>query len=134
MGLIRWLDPFRIPTDTDDGRRSAAMTYSAAPMASLSAILRGLPASQLEFAAAMPLRASMPIAVLTASDPHFLEVRGFDGFTEGLSPTRIETHRQLAKQSEQGSWRLVPKSTHLIASSQPDAVVEVILAMLEGLR
>lgn len=134
VGLIRWLDPFRIPTDTDDGRRSAAMTYSAAPMASLSAILRGLPASQREFAAAMPLRASMPIAVLTASDPHFLEVRGFDGFTEGLSPTRIETHQQLAKQSEQGSWRMVPKSTHLIASSQPDAVVEVILAMIEGLR
>jgi protein-S-isoprenylcysteine O-methyltransferase Ste14/pimeloyl-ACP methyl ester carboxylesterase len=134
FGVIRLLDPFGISTDTDAGRRSAAMTYSAGAISTLSAVVKGLRDTQREFAEAPPLRSDIPLAVLSASDPHFLEIPGFEGFTEGLSPMRVEVHRQLAKQSTRGSWQMVPESTHLIASSNPDTVSEVVLSMLDAMR
>jgi hypothetical protein len=43
-------------------------------------------------------------------------------------------HQALAKRSTRGSWRIVPDSEHLIASSQPDVVIAEILAMLRDIR
>jgi len=41
-----------------------------------------------------------------------------------------ETHRHLAGRSSRGVWRVVPGSDHLIASSQPQAVVEAVLDII----
>ncbi|HEX5110865.1 MAG TPA: alpha/beta fold hydrolase [Vicinamibacterales bacterium] len=129
LGVIRLLDPLKIPTDTDEGRRSSAMTYAAEPIAALSAITRGLRDTEREFAEAPPLRGDLPLAVLSASED-MTPPPGLGFVASILRSSRIEVHKQLAKQSTQGTWQMVPKSTHLIASSQPEAVVDVIFGML----
>ena len=128
LGVIRLIDPFEIPTDTDEGRRSFFMTYAAEPIATLAAIAGGAAATSQEFAMSPPLRADIPIAVLSASEPG----SGFGRLT--TESTRVEVHKQLAKKSTKGSWQMVPDSTHLIAASQPDAVAKVILEMLDSIR
>jgi len=40
----------------------------------------------------------------------------------------------LAKQSSKGRWQVVPDSTHLIASSQPEAVADAVFALLDVVR
>ena len=130
LGVIRLLDPFDIPTDTDEGRRSSFMTYAAEPLATLAAITGGAAATSREFAAAPPLPGDMPIAVLSASEPG----SGLGRLATGLEFARVDVHQQLAKKSTKGVWQMVPDSTHLIASSQPDAVAKVIVEMLDTLR
>ncbi|HET9194398.1 MAG TPA: hypothetical protein VFO21_16055, partial [Vicinamibacterales bacterium] len=52
------------------------------------------------------------------------------GTAGGVIPDVRETHRQLAQRSARGTWRVVPGSDHLIASSQPQAVVDAVLEMV----
>jgi len=40
------------------------------------------------------------------------------------------THQRLAQGSDHGVWKVVPGSDHLIASSQPQAVVEAVTKMI----
>jgi pimeloyl-ACP methyl ester carboxylesterase len=135
IGVFRLMDPFHIPTDTDEGRRSAAMTYATEPLAALAAIARGASSTEREFAAAPPLRDDIPLAVLSAdSDRELWVPPGLGGVRSVFLSGRGEVHQQLAKRSTKGSWQLVPKSTHLIASSQPDVVVKVVASMLETLK
>ena len=42
VGLFRVLDPFDIPTDSDQGRISSAMTYSASAIGTLAAFALSL--------------------------------------------------------------------------------------------
>ena len=131
LGVVRLLDPFGIATDTDEGRRSAAMTYAAEPIATISAITRGLRDTEREFAEAPPLRGDLPLVVLSASD-ETTPPPGLGFVVSALQSSRVEVHQQLAKQSTHGTWQMVPKSAHLIASSQPEAVVKVIMGMIEA--
>ena len=131
LGVVRLLDPFGIATDTDEGRRSAAMTYAAEPIATISAITRGLRDTEREFAEAPPLRGDLPLVVLSASD-ETTPPPGLGFVVSALRSSRVEVHQQLAKQSTHGTWQMVPKSAHLIASSQPEAVVKVIMGMIEA--
>ena len=76
-----------------------------------------------------PLRADLPLAVLSASSDDGL----FPGsrWVGNLRTQRVPAHQSFAKRSSRGTWKMVPKSTHLIGSSQPDAVAETVLAMLD---
>jgi pimeloyl-ACP methyl ester carboxylesterase len=134
LGLVRLADPFAIPRDTDEGRRSAAMTYGAEPIATITAITRGLETTAREFAEAPPLRADVPLAVLSASDPNVSAPPGLGGLADALRANRVERHKQLASSSSKGTWQMVPKSTHLLASTQPEVVAEAVFAILEAAR
>ena len=52
----------------------------------------------------------------------------------GLNPGATANHQQLARLSARGRWMEVPNSTHLIASSQPDAAVAAVLQILDAVR
>lgn len=131
FGLIRLLDPFRIPTDTDEGRRSAALTYGVNAIGSIGAIASGMSETAREFAAAPPLPADIPLVVLSAADPNY---RFTPAGLSDVRARRIPVHQQLAKQSTRGTWQMVPKSEHLIAVSQPEAVIDAVFTLLDELR
>ena len=87
-----------------------------------------------EFGAAPPLRTDVPLVVLSASDPRLLEVPGLRQLSAFRSEARLRGHKRLASASTRGVWKTVPNSQHLIAVSNPEAVIHEIFAMLDPLR
>src|SRR5687768_15647563 len=76
LGVIRLADPMEIHPSTSDGAaRSAALLYQTKAWFAYCSLVRGLPDSQHEFAAAPPLRRDVPVVVLLA-----------ERFEEGLLP------------------------------------------------
>jgi protein-S-isoprenylcysteine O-methyltransferase Ste14/pimeloyl-ACP methyl ester carboxylesterase len=134
LGAVRLLDPFGIDSDTDEARRSTGFTYGARAIGTVAGIVRGREETSREFDAAPALRADLPIVVLSASDPRVLSVPGLEGISAARSDLRLQSHQAMATASTRGVWRTVPDSEHLIAVSQPDAVIEAIFAMLDELR
>jgi protein-S-isoprenylcysteine O-methyltransferase Ste14/pimeloyl-ACP methyl ester carboxylesterase len=134
LGAMRLLDPFGIEGDTGEARRSRGFTYGARAMGTVAGIVRGREETAREFDAAPALRADLPIAVLSASDPQALDLPGLRAASATRSDLRLRSHQAMAKASTRGVWRTVPNSEHLIAISQPDAVIETIFTMLDELR
>ena len=134
VGLFRLVDPFGIGQDSEAARRSAAFTYGPMALGTVASIIRGLPMSVREFQDAPPLSAGVPLTVLSAANARGADIPGLRGIAEAWGRDRLEVHRRLAKRSTRGSWRIVPDSEHLIASSQPDAVADAILEMLAVVR
>lgn len=136
FGVIRLLDPFGLAGDDDEGRRGAAISYHARSWDHTCAMARGLSSSAREFEAAPPLRPDLPLTVLSASSGVDLvppvALRATD--VERLRTAMVEAHQRLAKASSRGSWHMVPDSTHLIGSSQPDAVADAVLDLVEEIR
>jgi protein-S-isoprenylcysteine O-methyltransferase Ste14/pimeloyl-ACP methyl ester carboxylesterase len=131
FGLVRLFDPFRLGDESSDAaRRSAAITYGARPMGTICALASGLSAGAGDFAQAPPLSPTVPLIVLTAEQPQLM--LGIDRLDRAWEATRLRAHKALASRSSNGSWRLVPKSTHLIADSQPDAVVDAVFEILDS--
>ena len=136
FGLIRLTDPFEIGEESEEARRGAAITYNARVWEQLCAMARGLPQTIREFEQAPPLRSDVPLLVLRASSAEGLlppPVRRFVD-VEGLRKELAESHQKFAGLSSKGKWAVVPDSGHLIASSQPDAVADAVLAMLDEIR
>jgi pimeloyl-ACP methyl ester carboxylesterase/protein-S-isoprenylcysteine O-methyltransferase Ste14 len=135
VGVIRLLDPFAIGEESDDARRGAAITYSAKAWSSMCAMARGLQTTRQEFEQAPPLPAHLPLTALTASSPDELAppavLRVIDA--DAIMAEKEKAHREIALRSTRGTWRKVPDSTHLIASSQPEAVVEAVMDLLDQL-
>jgi protein-S-isoprenylcysteine O-methyltransferase Ste14/pimeloyl-ACP methyl ester carboxylesterase len=137
FGVIRLIDPFGLGQETtEEGRRSAAVTYNSRPWLQLCAMARGLSSTVREFADAPALRSDLPLTVLTASSADGLAPPGVGGFIDvsAMRDQLVASHQQFAKQSTRGKWQVVPDSTHLIASSQPDAVADAVLEMIEEIR
>ena len=132
VGLVRLIDPFDIPTDSETTRRSAALTYGARPIGTLAAIVRGGQTSLAEFEQAPPLPGDLRLAVLSAEERY--PPPGLGSMADILASSRVEVHQQLAKRSTRGSWQMVPKSEHLLANSQPDVVTNVVLKMVADIR
>jgi pimeloyl-ACP methyl ester carboxylesterase len=137
IGAIRLMDPWNFRTQgTDAGARSAAVMYGAQPWNALCALVRGVRLTLAEFERVPALRPDVPLTVLTAERTDgILPPALAGGFDAGnLGSWRTDAHRRLAGRSTRGSWRVVPGSDHLIASSKPQAVVDAVFAMLEQLR
>ena len=134
FGTIRLLNPFVITGDSDGARRSRGFTYGARAIGTLAAIVRGASDTVREFRAAPPLKADVPLVVLSASDPRLLVVPGLRQLSAVRSEARLRGHKRLAAASTRGVWKTVPDSEHLIAVSNPDVVVDEIFAMLDQLR
>ena len=137
LGVIRFADPYGFAAlPPEEARRGAALTYNGRLWSTLCAITRGQTRTAQEFEQTPPFPSTLPLTVLSA------------GTTEGLAPpgaSRLidldaatsalqESHRQIASASTLGTWRVVPDSAHLIASSHPDEVVEAVNDMLSALR
>jgi protein-S-isoprenylcysteine O-methyltransferase Ste14/pimeloyl-ACP methyl ester carboxylesterase len=137
FGIVRLADPFRLSRDTSEGaRRGAALLYNSRPWMQLCAMGRGLEETVREFAGASPLRPDLPLTVLSASTAAELIPPGIEAFADGeqIRQDLQATHQRLARASSRGTWRVVPNSTHLIASSQPDAIANAVLEIVEGVK
>jgi hypothetical protein len=135
FGVVRMMNPFGFTSDSEGGRRSAAVTYGAKPWTAVCSMARGLSATQREFEQAPPLPPELPVTVLSASSaeqlmPPFAQ-RIFDA--EQVRGDLEASHRAIAARAH-GSWKKVPNSTHLIADSQPDAVADALFDLLDRLR
>ena len=130
VGVIRLLDPWHMRRATDGG--AAALMYGAKPWRMLCAMVRARDATVRELDAVPPLRREIPLTALSAASREELLPPALAGwfdvgrFVEALH----ETHRHLAQRSLHGIWRTVPGSTHLIASSRPQAAIDAVLEML----
>ena len=103
----------------------------------MCAMARGLPDTVAEFAQAPPLRADVPLIVLTAAtSEESLRPPGIGWFldVDQLQRAALEAHQTFARQSSKGRWAIVPGSTHLIASSQPERVADEVLTMVDSIR
>lgn len=136
FGVIRLLDPLEVREEgSDEARRAAALNYNARRWMQICSMARGLDETVSEFASAPPLPAGLPVLVLSAASSDELAPgmvrRVVD--VEEFQSAAIAAHKALASATSKGSWQLVPDSTHLIASSQPDAVADAVLQMIEEL-
>jgi protein-S-isoprenylcysteine O-methyltransferase Ste14/pimeloyl-ACP methyl ester carboxylesterase len=134
LGAVRLLDPFRMIGDSDEMRRARGFTYGGRAISGLGALVHGRAETLREFDNAPPLRADLPITVLSASDPRMVDIPGLRDASAARSAIRLRAHEAFAKQSTRGTWRIVPKSEHLIYSSNPDVVIDEIFAMLELIK
>lgn len=134
LGLVRLWDPLHLPADSEDGRRVAAMTYGAKAIDGVGAVVQGLPRSRKELDAAPPLPADVPIVVLSASSPGSVPAPWLAEAIGAGEAGWIPSHQALASTSSRGSWQLVPDSDHLIAASQPDVVIDVLVTLFEETR
>jgi pimeloyl-ACP methyl ester carboxylesterase len=129
LGVLRIVDPFDLRQHgTPDEARAVALMYRVEPMATMCGLVRGAASSLEQFRAAPPLKADMPLTMLSAE-------------TTGFIPSRIlrredkyALHEAMARRSSRGQWRLVPGSTHMIGSNHPDVVVAAVLEILEQSR
>jgi len=127
LGAIRLADPFGMePSRSELRARSAAVTYRPGVWDTLCSIVRGYSQTRDDFARAPELRADLPLAVLTAESRKGLAPPFLDSAVAGLQPLMQDAHRSLANRSSRGTWRVVPGSDHLIAGSQPQAVVDAV--------
>jgi pimeloyl-ACP methyl ester carboxylesterase len=135
FGVLRIVDPFEL-NDAAELRQAAALTYSPRPWGQLCAIARGIGRTRQEFADAPPLAVDLPIAVLSASSSDGLGPPGSGTIVdiEAAYDALQASHKRIALKSHRGRWQMVSDSTHLITESQPDAVSDVILTMLEQLE
>jgi len=133
IALVRLFDPWNFRRGrTEQSARSAAVMYGAKPWVMLCAMVRAGETTVSEFDEAPPLRREIPITALSADTREEFVPPALAGWIQlrGSVDALRETHRQLAQGSARGVWRVVPGSSHLIASSQPQAVVEAVLEMV----
>lgn len=134
FGVIRLIDPFGFDAEgTDAAARGSAITYGARPWGTICAMARGIVGDRKANHPAPKLPADVPLLVLSAENER-QTFPGFEWLATRRRDVRLAAHQALAKRSSRGSWRIVPKSSHLIASSQPDAVVEAIFTMLDEVK
>jgi pimeloyl-ACP methyl ester carboxylesterase len=134
VGVLRLIDPWDLRRESSvESQRSQAVTYGAKPWVTVCGIVRGANATLAEFAGMPPLRSELPVTALSADTqesflpPALARIIGTHG---GNTATLRATHQHLAQGSAYGKWRVVPGSDHLIAGSQPQAVVDAVLEMI----
>jgi hypothetical protein len=89
--------------------------------------------SAAELRSAPPLPDSLPLTVLSAETSKGLVPPKLSFLVGDVSSTRLAGHRALAARSTRGTWRIVPGSDHLIAGSQPQAVIAAVREMIAEL-
>jgi pimeloyl-ACP methyl ester carboxylesterase len=137
IALVRLIDPWNLRHGrTEQSARSAAVMYGAKPWMMLCAMVRAGEATVSEFDEAPPLRRDIPITALSAETREEFLPPALAGWIQlrGSVDALRETHKRLAQGSARGVWRVVPGSTHLIASSQPQAVIDAVGEMISGSR
>ena len=135
VGLMRLFDPWQLRREaTARSARSAALMYGSKPWQMLCAMVRAGDATMQEFAEVRPLAGDLPLTVLSAETREaFLPPAIASWFDLGDATAALRaSHQRLARRSSRGIWRIVPGSDHLIASSQPQAVVDAVMEMINA--
>jgi pimeloyl-ACP methyl ester carboxylesterase len=134
FGVVRLVDPFRL-NESEELRQAAALTYSPRPWAQLCAMARGMERTRQEFTGAPRLADSLPLLALSATSAEGLVPTVFQRFADAgeMQAALQASLKRMALKSNRGRWQMVSDSTHLIAESQPDAVSDAILVMLDAL-
>ena len=134
LGLVRVIDPFGL-NGSDETRQAAALTYSPRPWAQLCAMVRGIARTRQEFNDAPRLPDDLPLLALSATSAEGLVAPVFQRFVDpGAAQAALQASlKRMALKSNRGRWQMVSDSTHLINESQPEAVSDAILAMLDTL-
>jgi pimeloyl-ACP methyl ester carboxylesterase len=132
IGLVRLFDPWRL-RQTRESARSAAVMYGSKPWVMLCAMVRAGNATIREFASVPQLPRDLPVTALSAETREAFMPPAIADWVQIQEPVERlrETHRHLAGRSSRGVWRVVPGSDHLIASSQPQAVIEAVLDIID---
>jgi pimeloyl-ACP methyl ester carboxylesterase len=134
VGVLRLIDPLNIRgANSEAAVRTAALTYRQQPWATLCGMSRGLPRTIQEFRAAPPLPPDLPLRVLTHDTPTGLLPPAWNSTAEAFDPEWRDLQQRLSRRSNRGTWRVVPGSDHLIAGSQPHAVAEAVLELLDAI-
>jgi pimeloyl-ACP methyl ester carboxylesterase len=135
FGVMRWLDPFGLGSDSEGARRSAAITYGARPWTATCGMARGLSGMRREFERAPPLPSDIPIVALSASSTQDLMPPFAERFIDARQARAdLDASQKFLAERVRGTWKTVPESSHLIADSQPDAVADAVFDMLDSLR
>ena len=97
-------------------------------------MVRAAEATVFEFDEAPPLRRELPITALSADTREEFLPPALAGWIQlrGSVDALRESHKRMVQGSARGVWRMVPGSSHLIASSQPQAVIDAVLEMISG--
>lgn len=135
IGLLRLFDPWNLRRQqSEQAARSARLMYGSKPWNMLCGMVRAGEATLREFDEAPPLPRRLPITALSADTREgLLPPAMASWFDMGSSAAALRaTHQRLAKGSDDGVWKVVPGSDHLIASSQPQAVAEAVTEMIVG--
>jgi len=132
VALVRLLDPWRMRRGAQQSAQAAALMYGSKPWTMLCAMVRARDVTVSELDAAPPLRREIPLTALSADSREELLPPALAGWFDlnGFVDTLHETHRHLAERSLHGAWRIVPGSTHLIASSKPEAAIDAVTEMI----
>jgi pimeloyl-ACP methyl ester carboxylesterase len=133
IALVRLWDPWRMRSgQSEQSARSAAVMYGAKPWVMLCAMVRAGEATLSAFEHVPQLRREIPITALSAeTNEEFLPpaLAGWIGLRRSVDELR-ESHKRLAQSSARGIWRVVPGSSHLIASSRPQAAIDAVREMI----
>ena len=136
-GVMRMFDPWN-QRESRATARSAALLYGAKPWLELCALVRGVQQTLRDFRDVPPLRRELPITAFSAATADDLlppSVWRLVNIDRGALTTALQTSlEQLAARSSRGIWRRIPNSTHLIATSQPQAVVDGVMDLLAYTR
>jgi pimeloyl-ACP methyl ester carboxylesterase len=135
FGILRLADPFhfRGQLPAEDAARSIAKLYTVGRMTALCGMARGFPAGIQELRDAPAIAPDVPLTVLSAESSEGLLPPGLIGLRAKADVWRddwLAGQQQFARRSRRGTWRVVPGSGHLIASSHPHVVAEAVLDVL----
>jgi pimeloyl-ACP methyl ester carboxylesterase len=139
LGVLRLVDPFHLRRQlpAEDAARSIAQLYTVDRMAALCSIARGLQTAMQELKGAPTLASAVPLTVLSGESFKGLLPPGLASFRAGADAFRgdwLAGQQEFARRSTRGTWRVVPGSDHLIASSQPHVVTEAVFDVLAQTR
>ena len=133
IALVRLFDPWKLRRGgSEESARSAAVMYGAKPWVMLCAMVRAAEATGSDFDEAPPMRREIPITALSAETREEFLPPALGRWIQlrGSVDALRETHQRLARGSARGVWRVVPGSSHLIAGSRPQAVIDAVLEMV----
>ena len=135
LGVLRLLDPFGLRKEPSDAAAQAiSRLYRVEPMSTFCAVARGFRTTTQELATAPPLAPDIPLVVLVHEKPDGLFPPGMASQARMVEREWLGLQQRFAQRSRRGTWRIVPRSDHLIGNSQPHAVASAVLEVLAAVR
>lgn len=136
LGVLSLFDPFELKKlPLREGSVRSALAYRTAPWNAARSFLDTLQRSEADLRGAPPLRAGLPLTVLTHGlIGDLLGPRPDPELLKEIEPIWQSLQAALAGRTSRGKQILAEKSGHRIIAQQPDLVVEAVREMTELIR